>query len=341
MSLWLSNSRNDRLAMVQQATLVKGLPDMNAVEKDWWVTMALRALFSLDCGGYLLFKGGTSLSKGWNLIDRFSEDIDLCIDQRFFADVKNLPFAVCKNNNQIKFLRKASRDFVMDELAGALEARLQQWGVEACKVVRVTERPDGTPVDHDSDPAALMLEYESVLEVRNAYLPPAVKIEVSCLGMREPFELRRIGSLVGDCFPGEDDENVADIATVLPSRTFLEKAFLLNEEFQRKSPRFQRMSRHLYDLERLMDTAFAADALKNDGLYEAIVAHRAKFYHVGGVRYDSDARDVIDFVPKGDFLESYRSDYEQMQRSFIYGKSLGFDELVIRLEELRGRFRRL
>jgi len=339
MSLWIRNSREERLAMVQQATFLKHLPDMNAVEKDWWVTLALRALFSLDCSQYLLFKGGTSLSKGWSLIDRFSEDIDLCISQQYFADVRNLAFAACKNNNQIKFLRKASRDFVVGKLAKDLELRLKEWGIEDFRIVPVMEKPDGTPVDHDSDPTTLLLEYESVLQVRNKYLPPVVKIEASCLGMREPFEVKRIGSIVGDCFPNEDDENVAEIATVVPSRTFLEKAFLLNEEFQRKSPRYQRMSRHLYDLEKLMDTPFAQEALKNDELYDAIIAHRARFYHVGGVNYELDRKEAINFVPKGELADRYRADYELMQQSFIYGKSLDFDLLMLRLENLLKRFR--
>lgn len=339
MSLWINHSMNDRLAMVQQAALAKRLPDMNAVEKDWWVTLALRAVFSLPCSQYLIFKGGTSLSKGWGLIDRFSEDIDLCIGQQYFADVKGLACAACENNNQIKFLRKASHDFVIDELSKQLQQRLLEWGIVDCRVVPVTEKPDGSPVDHDSDPTTLLLEYESILQVKNKYLPPAVKIEVSCLGMREPFEVKRIGSIVGDCFPDEDDENVANIATVLPSRTFLEKAFLLNEEFQRKSPRFQRMSRHLYDLEKLMDTTFAQDALTNNDLYDAVIAHRARFYHVGGVNYDLDRKDEIDFVPKNELGESFRSDYEQMQHSFIYGESLDFDEMMSRLELLRERFR--
>jgi len=339
MSLWIRNSMEERLAMVQQATLLKHLPDMNAVEKDWWVTLALRALFSLDCSQYLLFKGGTSLSKGWSLIDRFSEDIDLCVSQQYFADVRNMAFAACENNNQIKFLRKASRDFVVGELAKDLERRLKGWGIEDCKIVPVTERPDGTPVDHDSDPTTLLLEYESVLQAQNKYLPPVVKIEVSCLGMREPFEVKRIGSIVGDCFPNEDDENVSEIATVVPSRTFLEKAFLLNEEFQRKSPRHQRMSRHLYDLEKLMDTSFAKDAMKNDELYDSIIAHRARFYHVGGVNYELDRKEAINFVPKGELADRYRADYELMQQSFIYGKSLDFDKLMVRMEELCERFR--
>ena len=89
--------------------------------------------------------------------------------------------------------------------------------------------------------------------------------------MKEPFEVKRISSLVGETFPQMDDETFAEIPTITPTRTFLEKAFLLNEEYQRKNPRTERMSRHLYDLERLMDTPFAAEALADSGLYKDII----------------------------------------------------------------------
>ena len=79
-----------------------------------------------------------------------------------------------------------------------------------------------------------------------------------------------------------------DIRTVTPSRTFLEKAFLLNEEFQKDKPRSRRMSRHLYDLEKLMDTNYGKAALEDTALYQAIVEHRRKFYHLGYVNYDLD-----------------------------------------------------
>ena len=86
----------------------------SAAEKDWWVTLTLRTIFMLPIGKYMLFKGGTSLSKGWHIISRFSEDIDLILSRRFFADVKHLPCAACANNQQVKLLRKASRDYIVE-----------------------------------------------------------------------------------------------------------------------------------------------------------------------------------------------------------------------------------
>ena len=83
--LWLNNEIVDRLAMLQQTEV--GHPGVNqvAIEKDWWVTVTLKALFQTDCRDSLIFKGGTSLSKGFNIIERFSEDIDLAINHSFFG----------------------------------------------------------------------------------------------------------------------------------------------------------------------------------------------------------------------------------------------------------------
>lgn len=343
MSKWIDANHNERLLMLQKVAEEKGFVN-SAAEKDWWVSLALKALFSLPCAPYLLFKGGTSLSKGWNLIKRFSEDIDLTISQRYFQDVLQLPFAGCANNQQIKKLRMASRDFIVDELCQKLEIAIRNLGIEefTLKPVTTVEKTDGTfaPIDHDSDPTTLQLTYQSIVKQKFDYVTPVVKIEISCLGMDEPYENRRISSLIADFFPEEDDELVMTIPTVLPTRTFLEKAFLLNEEFQRREPRYMRMSRHLYDLEKLMDTSFAADALRNMQLYEQIVAHRKRFYHVGGVEYEKDMPQSINFLPSGSLNDRFRADYTEMLNTYIYEKETApsYDFVIMRLAELRSRF---
>jgi hypothetical protein len=159
--------------------------------------------------------------------------------------------------------------------------------------------------------------------------------------MKEPYEVKHISSLVGERFPQLDDETFAEIPTITPTRTFLEKAFLLNEEYQRQSPRTDRMSRHLYDLERLMDTPFATAALTDMPLYHEIIEHRRRFYHVGGVKYELNQPSTIAFCPVGVLRDKMRLDYEAMKASMIYGDKLTFEQLIIRLEQLQERFRNL
>lgn len=105
MSKWINFSIDERKAIIQGVVSTMQI-DEAAAEKDWWVTAVLYALFHTKAGDYLLFKGGTSLSKGWNIIDRFSEDIDLALGREFFLNNKNLSCANCTSNTQIHNLRK-------------------------------------------------------------------------------------------------------------------------------------------------------------------------------------------------------------------------------------------
>ena len=342
MSRWIDNNLGDRLYMVNHVSDLKDI-DPESIEKDWWVTTVLKVLFDLSISKYTFFKGGTSLSKGWNLINRFSEDIDIALFREFFLKEKSLSCARCENNNQIKMLRKSSRDFIHSELKTELEMKLKEAGfdviVEAITTHMTAEGEK--PIDHDADPTVLLVHYPSIFHSGHSYIKPVVKIEISCLSMKEPYEIERISSLISDVFGDDDGDTVTNIATISPSRTFLEKAFLLNEEYQRRNPRTLRMSRHLYDLEKLMDTDYAKSALQNMSLYTEIVEHRKKFYHVGGVDYSLDMPNMISFCPSGEILNRFRSDYENMKSSFIYGNPLDFDLLIKRLEELQIRFRQM
>lgn len=337
MSRWIDASPLDRR---QSAAMVATDKNINegAVEKDWWVTAVLKSLFSMSCAPYMFFKGGTSLSKGWNIINRFSEDIDLALYRDFYLDVMKKECAKALNNNQIKNLRIANRDYIFGDFVEELRVKLIEDGLGECQIMPVSHKEDGHPVDHDSDPVVIEIHYSPKVNA-DAYVRPVVKIEISCLSMKEPFEIKRISSLIGELFPQIDNETTAEIPIITPTRTFLEKAFLLNEEYQRKNPRTDRMSRHLYDLERLMDTPYASMALADRELYKEVIAHRRRFYHVGGVNYDLNHPSTIAFCPTGALRDKMRLDYEAMKMSMIYGNKLSFDSLISRLEDLQSRFR--
>ncbi len=337
MSKWI-DANADEIQFTASAVATTKAISEGAVEKDWWVTAILKALFSLSPAKYMFFKGGTSLSKGWNLIDRFSEDIDIALYRDFYLNELGKECAKAESNNQVKNLRIANRDYILGDFANELKTKLIEMGLDECEVNPISAKVDGSAIDHDSDPVVIEVSYPVKVN-SDAYVRPVVKIEISCLSMKEPYEVKRITSLVGDAFPEIDDEIFADIPTITPTRTFLEKAFLLNEEYQRRAPRTDRMSRHLYDLERLMDTPFVIAALADMKLYNEIIAHRKRFYHVGGVRYELNDPSTIAFCPTGEIRDKMRHDYEIMKTSMIYGDKLSFDQLISRLEELQTRFR--
>ena len=334
--LWIRNTVDERRAMIEQAVLAhKGIAQQ-AVEKDWWVTVILRALFRCTCAGSLMFKGGTSLSKAWGVIDRFSEDIDLAISHSFFGIDKT-------TRSQKEKLRKMARAYIHETLSKELDEQLQAMGVEGYRIENKTHVKNRggelEPIDSDKDPTVILVHYSTICKDLADYIPPVVKIEISCLSMDVPVEVRPIKSYIEETFPGEDAGTVGEYRTVVPSRTFLEKIFLLAEEFQKVRPRHVRMSRHLYDLERLMDTEFGRTALADNGLYDAVVEHRRTYYALKFVDYDRHSRSTISFLPPEELLPQWRDDYNNMLRSFIYGEALDFDALMERMRELQRRVR--
>ncbi len=343
MSKWTDFSLDERRAMIQGVVDAMHI-DEAAVEKDWWVTAVLYALFRTSPSEYLLFKGGTSLSKGWKIIERFSEDIDLALGRDFFLNVKKLPCANCTSNTQIHNLREKAQDYIFGEFKEELKEKLATLGL-AVNVFAENEMPDenGEPrkVPHDKDPSVIFIQYQSLYNSDAPYAKPTIKIEISVLSMDEPYEMKRISSLIEQIYNREDvdSEIVQTIKTVSPARTFLEKAFLLCEEYQKKEPRTYRMSRHFYDLEKLSHTGYADKALNDSELYYNIVEHRKKFYHAGYVDYDKELPSSITIVPKEDLIRKFELDYNTMRPNFIYGESLEFADLLKALETLQEKFR--
>lgn len=336
--LWLNNELVDRVAMLQKTETEHPGINQVAIEKDWWVTVILRALFQTDCRDSLIFKGGTSLSKGFNIIERFSEDIDLAISQTFFGVEKT-------NKNQRDKLRKTARKYIHESLSAQLNAQLKAMGVTGYSIENVTQvkSKDGEwhPIDSDKDPSIILLHYSSIVEETISYIPPRVQIEISCLSMDEPTEEREIRSMIGESFEGEDTDANCKIRTVVPTRTFLEKMFLLAEEFQKDKPRSVRMSRHFYDLDKLMDSQYGLEALANRSLYDAVVEHRRTYYDLKYVNYDLHDSATISFLIPEAQREAWMTDYANLRRFFIYGKSPDFDVLIQRMQDLQTRVRRM
>lgn len=301
-----------------------------AIEKDWWVTRSLELVFQTEIAPHTVFKGGTSLSKAWNLIDRFSEDIDLALDRKFLgfekADVE-------MSGSQVSKLRRKSLKYISEIYFPLLQKTFRDEGFTSVKL-KLSEIKSP-----DEDPVKIELNYQSVTD-KTEYLPPRVLVEIGSRSLKEPFTEKQFSSFVGDHFKGRKfaDSNIT-IPTVNPERTFLEKIFLLHEEFQQATEKIKvdRLSRHLYDIEKIMDTEFGIRALADKNLYQHIVEHRRTITPLRGIDYANHSPDKINMIPTGNILNAWKKDYEQMQKSMIYRESLSFDKLLARLSELKIR----
>lgn len=332
MIAWIKHTPERQRELLGLASSRSGLP-AGAIEKDWWVTLALNAIFQTPWADALVFKGGTSLSKSWGLIDRFSEDIDLVLDRAVLGYPGDL------SKTKIKALRRDSCAFISGEFREKLEQQILTMGVPP-ELFSLTVKET---TEHDRDPQVLVLNYTSILD-RDPYLREAVLIEIGARSLREPAEQREIGSLIGQTLKNNEVAGAPfSILTVTPPRTFLEKIFLLHEEFSKAEEKVksERMSRHLYDIERIMRTEYAEQALTDKELYQGIVTHREKFNALRGLDYKGHQPETIRFLPPEALLKDWEADYRAMRESMFYGDSLPFAELISRLRNLQKRINRI
>src|SRR5690606_36544648 len=236
------------------------------VEKDWWVCVLLKAIFQSHYANSIIFKGGTSLSKAYHIIDRFSEDIDLIIDRHL------LGFDDLDSGTKIKKLRKASGSFIINEFREELMIQLDQLGIKRDQYeIRYNDKVDDT-----SDPNTLEIYYQSVVPVSNAYIQQRVLLEMGARSLTEPAETKSIISFIDEQYkdlPFTEDE--FNVQVVVPKRTFIEKVLLLHEEFSKPMAniRTDRLTRHLYDLDKMMVAGYGAQAIADNKLFETIVQH--------------------------------------------------------------------
>nr|WP_314751850.1 nucleotidyl transferase AbiEii/AbiGii toxin family protein [uncultured Capnocytophaga sp.] len=316
--------------VITQTAARIGLP-IQAVEKDLWVTTLLQLLFTLPFASQLLFKGGTSLSKSYGLIHRFSEDIDLVIDRNYFGYERDL------TKKQIKQLRKQSSLFVEKEFTIALKQVIENFGLQ--KFCTIIAQPNGEGDNTYPEPRKVEVFYQSLFSSID-YLQPKVVLEVGTRSLFEPTEPTQVKSLITSTFQQIETDMVSVIITTAsPAKTFLEKAFLLHELFTtHKGDKAERKSRHLYDLEKMMDESFAIEAISNNELWETIAHHRKLFTSVLGVDYTPDIRKRIQLTPPTNIVDVWAKDYQEMQESMIYGDSLPFNKLLERIHILENRF---
>ena len=322
---WFQLPDETKIRLFAETSRQIGLPSTSAAEKDWWIVHTLMVIFSMECASALIFKGGTSLSKGWNVIHRFSEDIDLALDREFLGFTGDL------SRGDIKNLRRKSFQFISEIFTEELKKKFAELGFKD-----VTIKPREVE-NHDQDPLIIEIYYNKLTET-DTYLKPGVLVEVGSRSLKEPFTQRTFGTFVSQIYADSSftDEPIT-IPVVNPERTFLEKIFLLHEEFQRdpEKIRVDRLSRHLYDIEKLSQTEYAKVALQDTELYNTIVKHRSKFTAISGIDYSKHNPANIKFIPPDTVVKKWEADYEEMKGSMIYGEPLPFDELIKRLAELQ------
>ncbi|MFN8658149.1 MAG: nucleotidyl transferase AbiEii/AbiGii toxin family protein [Candidatus Obscuribacterales bacterium] len=283
------------------------------VEKDVWVCVVLNFLFSIPERREMVFKGGTSLSKVYGLIKRFSEDIDISVN--FLKDY-GTEISKTKAGN--------IRDEIESNLQTYKESILIPALTESAKKHNLTVTPGDTPWEID-------INYKSVLATTAGYIKPRVKIELSGRNQIEPNTTQKIRPYLaqettGLVFPEPT------IDALLAERTFWEKVTLIHAELHKGSfeESADRMSRHWSDVSVLMKQDAGKNAIKNTELCEMVVKHKDAFWRDGKAKYGDCLNKTFRLVPTGNVLAVLKSDYEAMITAgmFFDEKPASFDDMM-------------
>jgi hypothetical protein len=327
-----------RRILCEQAGARTGLFEAS-VEKDFWVCWTLEKLFALPrWGEALTFKGGTSLSKCWKLIERFSEDIDIVIDRDALGFAGDKAPSQASSNKQTKkrldALGEAARSCVHESIRPQLMADMTAqlpaepgWSLE--------------PDPHDPQGQTLLFAYPTAFPDRLGYLRPVVKIEMGARSDTDPASTVDIRPIVAEVFPQVIVNGTLAVRSVQPVRTFWEKAMLLHEESCRpadKTRRKQGMARHYYDLYRLIESGIAEQAMQDRKLFQRIAEHRRVYFRYTWMDYATLAPGTLRIVPRDDQRAHWQSDYAGMQAEMFYGEVPEFDAVLASVRKFQDAF---
>ena len=292
------------------------------IEKDYWVTFILDYLFNENkWKEYFTFKGGTSLSKCFELIERFSEDIDLILDWRVLGYEEKEPWIERSNTKQDKFNKAVNEKtelFLRDEFLKVLEEDLNDMDFEFW-------------VD-SLDPQTILCKYPKIFE--SNYLTQNIRLEIGSLAAWTPAIGVKISPIISESYPNVFKEKT-NIRTVSAERTFWEKATILHHEANRteSSPMPHRYARHFYDLYKIANSDFKNKALKDKDLLKKVIEFKMKFYPRKWARYEEALNGRLRLVPREYRFSEIEKDYKAMSE-MIYGDYPNFEEIIKVLKEL-------
>jgi hypothetical protein len=328
-----ASPKKDRQAFFRETAEQMDL-SVVAVEKDFWVCWTLSHLFALPNLPPLLFKGGTSLSKCFNIIKRFSEDIDLTLDcSQFGFEGANDPVNMDNRRpreKRIKALVETCQTYVSDTLRPAIKRRFDEILPKGGWELR-----DGIVLEFNYPPSLADDEYGGA-----SYLAKRIKLEIGPRSSLHPSKKVDIEPYTAKQFPDQFTEPQCTVTALSPSRTFWEKALMLFELRSRfeaeKAPDCKEKSRHMYDLAMIARDSSGKKAINDTDLFGDVVHHASRMFRRGGVDYARAVPGSFEFVPADELETRLRKDYAGMEVMF-FDEAPNFDDLLSDLRRIESQ----
>lgn len=286
-----------------------------ATEKDFWICWVLLNLFEDEqLSRYLRFKGGTSLSKCYNSIQRFSEDIDLILDWTQLTEEN--PVDQDRSKTQQNRLNQAINEHAQDFIANTLMPRLNELMGALCEL----------EVDIE-DPHTINISYPKAFD--SEYLRPQVRLEIGPLAAMLPMEMCSVQPYAAEYFPDVFQQADVSVPTIVVARTFWEKLTILHAEAHRPANKVlpSRYGRHYYDVYKLVESGFHVTALAKHDLLAEVVVFKQRFYSSGWANYGKANLAELVLQPSEHHIEALKTDYEQMQE-MLFGAKPSFAQIL-------------
>lgn len=342
---------NNRLAFIKEAAARRDVAQI-VIEKDFWVCWTLRRLMSIPIlADNLTFKGGTSLSKAYGIIERFSEDIDLTIGRNAPMIVDTKPpmeddISGKERERRTKALKTAAQGYVQEIALPALsEAIAEALGTTNGWSVRID------PEDHDGQ--TILFEYPKLLDYKfdawggafgnsfggswkkDGYIRPRIKLEFGARGEAEPSELKAITPYLAQEFPQELRDATVNVATLSVARTFWEKVTILHA-LHHGTKLLPEMSRHYYDTMMLAAKGIDDMAMKSQNLLARVVLNKSLMFANNKASYGTAVIGSLRLTPKDELRERLRKDYAAMAEMFMVAPP-SFDDLMTAIGALEAK----
>lgn len=306
------------------------------IEKDFWVCWTLNRIFSNPTlAPHIIFKGGTSLSKCYGIIERFSEDIDLTLSKSYIG--------ITGDNDPITAPTSSQRGKRLVDLTSAVTAKIstdvmpnlvEDFKVNLSPYFRESEWQ--ITID-ETDAQTLLFHYPSCFAKKSDdYIQSAVKLELGARGDNSPCDIRAITPYLQDYMPELfDNSPQINVTALTAKRTFWEKITLLHAEYHRdpQKPLPGRLFRHYYDIVMLDQHSITDDALQNTELLNDVLRNKITYFPSKWANYESAIIGSLRLYPNEHFLDSLRDDSKQMGAMF-FGNIPDFDFIMSNIQRI-------
>ena len=324
---FLKLSSDERRLYIEQAAIQRNVSPV-IMEKDFWVCWLLSILFESEFADSLVFKGGTSLSKVFGAIDRFSEDIDLSLSPTFLK----LPEAGTTRTQADKWMKRA-------EVACEVAVQTQIMPALEASVLDVLGKNEQVQfeflIDPNTNSPVLLFHYPSSEPTGFAYIKRSVKLEFGSLTDQQPTGRHMITPWIAEVFPKAFPDWRCEVVALEIGRSFWEKATILHAEYHRPLDKSMpdRFSRHYADTAMLANHREASKAINQHDLLNRVVLWKRQFFGSSWAHYDLAKAGTFRLVPKAERLPALRRDY-QLMRDMYLTEPVSFDDILTTLSDL-------